>query len=314
MIENTAPVIERLSKINYGKKAKNISTYDFSTLYTKLPHDDLLKNLNQMVDFVFEGGNDKKDGNRKYLTVRGSSVFWSKKKHGKTSFTKQQIKSLTSHLIKETYFQVGNLLFHQCIGIPMGIDPAPFWANLHLHVYESDFITSLISSDKGRAIKFRYAIRFIDDECNLNDDGEFGRSYREIYPEELDLKCEHHGTRATFLDLEIYICDGIFVYRLFDKRNDFPFFIVRMPDLSGNIPSHVFYGSVMSEFLRIARCTLHYADFLPVASNLLKRMINQGGCKVKLLQQISKAIQRHPEAFKTFSKEAKEIVRDLSNF
>ena len=194
----------------------------------------------------------------------------------------------------------------------MGIDPAPFWANLHLHVYESDFITSLISSDKGRAIKFRYAIRFIDDECNLNDDGEFGRSYREIYPEELELKCEHHGTRATFLDLEIYICDGIFVYRLFDKRNDFPFFIVRMPDLSGNIPSHVFYGSVMSEFLRIARCTLHYADFLPVASNLLKRMINQGGSKVKLLQQISKAVQRHPDAFKKFSKKAEEIVRDLS--
>ena len=87
-----------------------------------------------------------------------------------------------------------------------------------------------------------------------------------------------------------------------------------MPDLSGNIPLHVFYGSAMSEFLRIARCTLHYADFLPVAANLLKRMINQGGSKVKLLQQISKAIQRHPEAFKTFSKEAKEIVRDLSNF
>ena len=312
VIENSAPVIEKLSKINDGKKAKTISTYDFSTLYTKLPHDDLLKNLDRMVDFVFEGGNHKKDGNRKYLTVRGSSVFWSKKKHGKTSFTKQQIKSLTSHLIKETYFQVGNLLFHQCIGIPMGIDPAPFWANLHLYVYESDFITSLISSDKGRAIKFRYAIRFIDDECNLNDDGEFGRSYQEIYPEELELKCEHHGTHATFLDLEIYIVDGIFVYKLFDKRNDFPFFIVRMPDLSGNIPSHVFYGSVMSEFLRIARCTLFYADFLPVASNLLKRMINQGGSKVKLLQQISKAVQRHPDAFKKFSKKAEEIVRDLS--
>ena len=100
----------------------------------------------------------------------------------------------------------------------MGIDSAPFWANLHLYVYESDFITSLISSDKGRAIKFRYAIRFIDDECNLNDDGEFGRSYQEIYPEELELKCEHHGTHATFLDLEIYIVDGIFVYKLFDNR------------------------------------------------------------------------------------------------
>ena len=90
-----------------------------------------------------------------------------------------------------------------------------FWANLHLYVYESDFITSLISSDKRRAIKFRNASRFIDDECNLNDDGEFGRSYREIYPEELELKCEHHGTHGTFLELELNISDGICVLQTF---------------------------------------------------------------------------------------------------
>ena len=69
----------------------------------------------------------------------------------------------------------------------------------------------------------------------------------------------------------------------------------------------------MSEFLRIARSTLLYIDFLPVASNLFKRMINQGGSKVKILQQISKAISRHPESFSKFSTRAKEIVGDLSN-
>ena len=116
---------------------------------------------------------------------------------------------------------IGDKLFHQCIGIPMGIDPAPFWANLHLYSYECEFITSLMRSDKGRAMKFRNASRFIDDECNLNDGGEFGRSLREIYQPELELKCEHEGSHATFLDV-----DGKFVYKLFDKRNAFPFFIV----------------------------------------------------------------------------------------
>ena len=313
VIENSAPVIEKLLKINEKKKAKDISTYDFSTLYTKLPHDDLIDKLDKVVDFAFQGGKGKKDGNRKYLTVRGRSTFWSKKKFGQNSFTKQQIKVLTRHLIKETYFKVGNLLFHQCIGIPMGIDPAPFWANLYLYWYEHEFIKSLMSSDKASAMKFRYATRFIDDECNLNDGGEFGRLFQQIYPKELELKCEHSGEHATFLDLYITIIDGIFVFKLFDKRDNFPFFIVRMPDLSGNIPSHVFYGSVMSEFLRIARSTLLYADFLPVASNLLNRMINQGGSKVKILQQISKAISRHPLSFNKFSKRAKEIIDDLSN-
>ena len=195
----------------------------------------------------------------------------------------------------------------------MGIDPAPFWANLYLYWYVHEFIKSLMSSDKASAMKFRYATRFIDDECNLNDGGEFGRLFQQIYPKELELKCEHSGEHATFLDLYITIIDGIFVFKLFDKRDNFPFFIVRMPDLSGNIPSHVFYGSVMSEFLRIARSTLLYADFLPLASNLLNRMINQGGSKVKILQQISKAISRHPLSFNKFSKRAKEIIDDLSN-
>ena len=113
------------------------------------------------------------------------------------------------------------------------------------------------------------------------------------------------------MDLEVDVRDGIFIYKLFDKRNNFPFFIVRMPDLSGNIPSHVFYGSVMSEFLRIARSTLLYSDFLPVASSLLRRMSSQGGSKVKILQQISKAISRHPLPFQKFKKRAKEIIHDI---
>ena len=311
VIENSFPVIEKLSKLNEKKKARNVSTYDFSTLYTKLPHDELIKNLDEVVDFVFKGGKKKVDGNRKYLTVRGSYAYWTKKKHGTDSFTRAQIKLLTSHLIKETYFQVGNLLFKQCIGIPMGIDPAPFWANLHLYTYEDAFIFRLIKSDKGRAIKFRHSTRFIDDECNLNDNGEFGKSYREIYPNNLELKCEHEGSHATFLDLDITILDGCFIYKLFDKRDNFPFFIVRMPDLSGNIPSYVFYGSVMSEFLRIARSTLLYRDFLPVAVNLYKRMLNQGGTEAALLNQIKRALNRHPSAFK-FRKSASQIVEDIS--
>ena len=40
-------------------------------------------------------------------------------------------------------------------------------------------------------------------------------------------------------------------------------------------------------------------------------MINQGGSKVKILQQISKAISRHPLPFQKFKKRAKGIIRDI---
>ena len=75
----------------------------------------------------------------------------------------------------------------------------------------------------------------------------------------LELKLEH----ATFLDLDITIKDGIFVYKLFDKRDAFGFPIVRMPFIESNIPSNIFYGAVFSEILRIARCTLLFEDVVP---------------------------------------------------
>ena len=194
----------------------------------------------------------------------------------------------------------------------MGIDPAPFWANLYLYFYEHKFITGLMSSDKRRARKFINAFRFIDDECNLNDHGEFSRSYHEIYPSELQLKCEHQGIHATVLDLDIKIVDSIFIYKLFDKRDAFPFSIVRMPDLSGNLPSFIFYGSIMSEFLRIARCTRQVEDFIPRAKSLCERMVTQGGSKNIVLKQVRKAMSRHPVPFEKFSLPTSEIIRKLS--
>ena len=55
VINNSKPLIERLDVINTRKKAKDISTYDFSTLYTKLPHNDLIRVLNTHIDFAFDG-------------------------------------------------------------------------------------------------------------------------------------------------------------------------------------------------------------------------------------------------------------------
>ena len=194
----------------------------------------------------------------------------------------------------------------------MGNDPAPFWANLYLYHYENVFITRLIRTDKCRDFKFKNCFRFIDDACNLNDGGEFERCYMEIYPDELKLKCEPKGDHATFLEIDIKIKDGIFVYKLFDKRDNLPFFIVRMPDLNGNITSHVFYGSFMSEILRIARASLLYEDFLVKFKELIRRILNQGASSPVLMKQINKVVSNHPEAFQSFSVGMPILFKDLT--
>ena len=85
----------------------------------------------------------------------------------------------------------------------------------------------------------------------MNDGGEFSSSDKYNYPKQLEIKPEHQGEHATFLDFEIPIQDNIFVCKLFEKRNTFPLFIINMPYFSSNIPSSMFCGSIFSGFQSI---------------------------------------------------------------
>ena len=122
VVENSHSVIEKLDSINVRKKAKEISTYDFKTLYTKIDHENLVDKLNGIIDFAFKGGNAK------VIRFNYYGAYWSQTRNGKNFFTKNSLKLVVKHLIQNCYFQIGNLLLSQIIGIPMGIDPAPFWA------------------------------------------------------------------------------------------------------------------------------------------------------------------------------------------
>ena len=72
------------------------------------------------------------------------------------TFQKNYIKFAIKHLICECYFTIGNSVFFQIIGIPMGIDPASFWANLYLYQFENQFMKDLRKSDFVTATRFHY--------------------------------------------------------------------------------------------------------------------------------------------------------------
>ena len=61
--------------------------------------------------------------------------------------------------------------------------------------------------------------------------------------------------------LEINIIDNKFIYKLYDKREDFNFSNVRMPYKCSNIPESIFYSALVGEFLRIARSSSLFTDF-----------------------------------------------------
>lgn len=64
----------------------------------------------------------------------------------------------------------------------------------------------------------------------------------------------------------------MFVFKLFDKRNDFSFFLVRMPYINSNVPKLVFYSTLVGELLIIGRISLFYIDFDEKLKEMLNRM------------------------------------------
>ena len=173
-------------------------------------------------------------------------------------------------------------------------------------------VKKIQKKDIRRARRFAHTFRFIDDLNALNDGGEFERFFKEIYPIELELGRENENDQcASFLDLDINIENNKFVIGLFDKRDGFPFSIVRMPFCSSNMPSSIFYASVGAEVLRIARATSNSDKFLISVNTLISRMIMQGAKRSRTINTLLKTFGRHNKSFKHISQNAREFVNQL---
>lgn len=270
-------------------------------VYTTLPHDKLIEVLHKIVDFCFTGGT------KKSIVVTACGVAnWK----GTTSgWTLPEVKSLVDFLVRQANFSMGDLVMRQCIGIAMGLDPAPFFANLFLFHYESTWILEKKKKCQREARSLGHTFRFIDDLLTVNDGGIFAKVWNEIYPPELELKHENKiSTEASFLDLELLVKEKKLKTKLYDKRDGFNFQIVRMPFLESCIPDRIFYATIMSEVLRIARATTHREDLKSSTETLLERMRDQGADDKCVRTQLCKMMQRHREVFEKFDEGIMEYL------
>ena len=94
-IQNNSLPLEWIDKINKRKNAKRINTFNFSTLYTKIPHDKLLDILYKFVYFVL------KEGTRDYIIInKQGCASWSSNKRGHHFvFTKSLLKEAIKFLL-----------------------------------------------------------------------------------------------------------------------------------------------------------------------------------------------------------------------
>ena len=102
-----------------------------------------------------------------------------------------------------------------------------------------------------------------------------------------------------------------FQLKLFDKRDAFPFSIVRMPYLSNNMPSTIFYSTLCSELLRIATCTTEKAAFICSAKTLLDRMISQGAQMHRLNKSLKRLYGNHMNTFLPFFEDSNQMIQSI---
>ena len=70
-------------------------------------------------------------------------------------------------------------------------------------------------------------------------------------------KADASDTEAPFLDLHLSISNGFVSAKIYDKRDDFDFDIVKFPFWDGNFPRSTSYGVYISQLIRFARVSSH---------------------------------------------------------
>ena len=158
------------------------STHDISTLYTKIPHDSLKANMKELIDegFSVRGA--------QYISCNSrGKCCWSNERKYDINVDKSQLIIMINYLVDNIYVSVGNKIFRQRIGIPMGTDCAPLLANLYLFRLEYKFMKNLLKTNMSKARLFSNTFRYIDALLTLNNSS-FGNVISDIYPPELVLK------------------------------------------------------------------------------------------------------------------------------
>lgn len=304
IVDNSKDVLETIDFFNNSEKIKNINTYDFSTLYTNIPHQDLKEKITWVIEKAFT--------NKACIFVDDYNASWTKKRKDVYKFTKQELLKHIYYLIDNIYVTVGSNVFRQVVGIPMGTDCAPFLANLYLYALEYNFLEKLTKENIHEARKFSNCFRYIDDLIAFNNNNLMDKYKHKIYPKEMVLNKENtHDTNATFLDINLKIVNNILETSLYDKRDNFDFSINNFPILSGNIHFKRSHGIFISQLIRFSKVCMDKNDFIMRCKRMVNKLCQQFFNKDLLKQKFSSFYDKYYDLIKKYNVTKLKMMQDI---
>lgn len=320
IIENSKPVLDRIRQINARSDFQTLDIFDFKDLYTKIPHEDLKKQLRFVISLAF--GSASKKGNT-VLCEAGKKLgaFFKNpdklsEKEKSRAISKDKLIEMIDFLIDHIFIKVGSKSFRQKVGIPMGTDCGPMLANLYLFGCEYSWLSKkwgkvdpdgkakdedTLKTDRRLVTAFAHCFRYIDDLITFNNRDILSQVRREMYPFLTLEKQNTSSLEGDFLDLRFKIqSDGILSKSLYDKRDTFGFDIVAFPNLLSNVHFSSSHGVFVSQLVRFSRICDEFQDFASRAKRLFDRLVNQGFSRRILRNKVEKFFQNYRRSLAKF--------------
>jgi hypothetical protein len=242
-----------------------MSSGDFSTMYTTIPHNDVKGIIESTLKEALQWSATKLQihGGWEKLYIDWSSkgeVSWfphtgrgnkqrnvHSPRHHRMSL--ERVLELFKFQIDNVYVKNGEYTFQQTLGVPIGVNNSQDIANLYLYGYESKYIDMLITTNEiEKAKSFHMTFRLIDDTLSADNKHwkeavQFCAREGGIYPRALTYN------DTTLSDTEVRFLGMRFIMSkkrkisidIYDKKQDFKFFVQRYPDMRSYIPISIPY-------------------------------------------------------------------------
>ena len=229
-------------------------------------------------------------------------------------YTEDGIINMVEFLDDNILVVFGGNVFKKIVGIPMGTNCAPLPADIFLYSYEAEFIQSLFSTGKKKlASQFNFTYRYIDYVLSMNN-LDFENYLGQMYPAELDNQrhdgeqhlCFLLGFSCTPVDRECPLRTS-----LYNKRDDYNFYITNFPFLSSNIPSSPAYCVFILQLIRYARACSSYECFILRAVRLSSKLLGQGYVMERLKSSLRKFYGRYGNLIKHYEVSFSQMLHDM---
>ena len=118
IIDNSLNVIQMIGRKQF--QATSVTTWDFSTLYTRIPQEKLKHRIYELLEKTYAV---RRKG---FIATDNYRTFWAnEKKCNRYHFSCRDLCHAINLLIDNIFVRFGNKVFRQVIGIPMGASSAP---------------------------------------------------------------------------------------------------------------------------------------------------------------------------------------------